>query len=64
MHLSILHFSCVWNENFGKQIEGKLKLLRRLGLLSRSKCKELGNLPRADIPSDHYPLIAEFMLKH
>ena len=50
-----------WGE--GRRVEGSLKLLRRLGLMSRKQCKELGTLPTLASPSDHYPLVAEFLLK-
>jgi len=52
-----------WNERDGRRIEGNLKLIRRLGLLTRGQCKELGSLPTLASPSDHYPLVAEFLLK-
>jgi len=44
-------------------VESNLKLLRRLGLFSTDKCKKIGKIPNWDESSDHYPLVAEFLLK-
>ncbi len=52
-----------WSDNESRRVEGNLKLLRRLGLLTRAQCKEVGALPTLAVPSDHYPLVAEFLLK-
>ncbi|CAG7834867.1 unnamed protein product [Allacma fusca] len=58
-----MFYSKIWNEQYKKQTEGKLRLLRRLGLLNRNQCKEMGPIPNLAVSSDHYSLIAEFVLK-
>ncbi|CAL8103348.1 unnamed protein product [Orchesella dallaii] len=55
--------SMTWNSHLNKVIEGRLKLIRRLGLFNRSECKQIGSIPNNDHPSDHFPLIAEFLLR-
>ena len=42
--------------------EGKLKLVGRLSLPSSQQMLEVGSLPNYFSPSDHLPLIADFLL--
>jgi hypothetical protein len=58
-----IFYSKVWNDQYQKQTEGKLRLLRRLGLLNRVQCKQMGPIPNLAVSSDHYSLVAEFVLK-
>eukprot|EP00092_Neocalanus_flemingeri_P089492 GFUD01113246.1.p1 GENE.GFUD01113246.1~~GFUD01113246.1.p1 ORF type:complete len:553 (-),score=163.57 GFUD01113246.1:65-1723(-) len=46
----------------GRQ-EGRLKLLGRQSLLTGPEISALGGLPSTICPSDHLPLLAEFLLK-
>ncbi|ODM98359.1 Protein angel 2 [Orchesella cincta] len=55
--------SMSWNSHLNKVIEGRLKLIRRVGLFNRKQCKQIGSIPNTDHPSDHFPLIAEFLLR-
>jgi len=52
-----------WNGVERRREEGNLKLIKRLRLPTRNECKEVGQLPNLASPSDHYPLLAEFLLK-
>ena len=42
--------------------EGKLKLIGRLSLPSAQQMWEVGSLPNYFSPSDHLPLLADFLL--
>ena len=42
--------------------EGKLKLVGRLSLPSARQMEEVGRLPNLSSPSDHLPLLADFLL--
>ena len=50
------------NFNNRNVIEGRIKLLGRLGLLSQREIKSVGNLPNFQNPSDHMPLLVKFLL--
>lgn len=50
------------NFNNRNVIEGRIKLLGRLGLLSQREIKSAGNLPNFQNPSDHMPLLVKFLL--
>ena len=42
--------------------EGSLKLLGRLGLPNSQQMARVGNIPNQFIPSDHLPLVVDFLL--
>ncbi|XP_061173572.1 protein angel homolog 2-like isoform X2 [Saccostrea echinata] len=50
------------NFNNRNIIEGRIKLLGRLGLLSKKEISAAGNLPNYQNPSDHMPLMVKFLL--
>jgi hypothetical protein len=58
-----IFYSTIWSHRYQKPIEGNLKLIRRYGLLNRQQCKKMGCMPNSNVSSDHFPLIAEFLLK-
>lgn len=55
-------YSTVHSPRFGK-IEGNLKLISRLNLLSGNEVTNLGGLPSLAFPSDHLCLAAKFLLR-
>ena len=61
-----IYYSTIMSSNAassdGRQ-EGKLKLVGRLSLPTGPEISVLGGLPSAVCPSDHLPLLAEFILK-
>jgi len=58
-----MFYSMQWSDMQRRRVEGSLKLLRRLGLMTRNQCKDNGPLPSLAVPSDHFPLVAQFVLK-
>ncbi|XP_021956214.1 protein angel homolog 2 isoform X2 [Folsomia candida] len=60
IYYSTTNQRCV-NAN-GTREEGSLKLLRRLKLPTSAECKKSGKIPQEGASSDHYPLLAEFLL--
>jgi hypothetical protein len=46
----------------GARVEGSLKLLARLRLPDARQMDRIGHIPSALCPSDHLPLLADFLL--
>ena len=46
----------------GSVTEGRLKLLRRYGLFSTEEVRKMDRLPNAQLGSDHFSLLAHFLL--
>ena len=55
-------YSTSFSEKYNKFIEGNLKLVSRLELLSGQQCRSIGSLPSNSFPSDHLSLVAKFLL--
>ena len=60
--VDFIFYSRFFSSKFSKFIEGPLKLLGRLNLLTASECSKLGHLPNKSCPSDHLSLVAQFLL--
>ena len=58
-----IFFSTVYSQRHGNWVEGNLKLLSRLNLLSGKEVHTLGGLPSMAFPSDHLCLVAKFLLR-
>ncbi|KAK3093393.1 hypothetical protein FSP39_015000 [Pinctada imbricata] len=59
---NVLETSLYTKKNKERVVEGKLKVLARLGLLSEKEIERMGNLPNNINPSDHLPLLTKFLL--
>ena len=57
-----IFYSTIFSEKYGKFIEGNLKLVAKLDLLSGDQCRRMGGLPSETCPSDHLCLFAKFLL--
>ena len=57
-----MFYSTNFSEKYNKFIEGNLKLVAKLDLLSGAQCKRMGGLPSEKCPSDHLNLCAKFIL--
>ena len=55
-------YSTSYSEKYNKFVEGNLKLVSKLELLSGQQCREMGGLPSNACPSDHLSLVAKFLL--
>ena len=55
-------YSTNYSEKYQKFIEGDLKLVGKLNLLSAQECQRIGGLPSKMYPSDHLSLLAKFIL--
>ena len=60
--VDFMFYSTRYSPRYGRNVEGKLKLVSRLSLPSSSQLKDLGGIPCADFPSDHVCLVAKFIL--
>ena len=58
-----IFYSTVFSQLHGKWIEGNLKLISRLNLLTGKQVLDLGGLPSQAFPSDHLCLVAKFLLR-
>ena len=57
-----MFYSTNFSEKYNKFIEGNLKLVAKLDLLSGAQCRRMGGLPSEKCPSDHLNLCAKFIL--
>jgi mRNA deadenylase 3'-5' endonuclease subunit Ccr4 len=57
-----MFYSTNFCEKYNKFIEGNLKLVAKLDLLSGHQCRRMGSLPSEKCPSDHLSLCAKFLL--
>ncbi|XP_046382649.1 protein angel homolog 2 isoform X2 [Ischnura elegans] len=57
-----IFYSCLTRGLSLEPIEGKLKLISRLGLLCKEECFAYGPIPNLGSPSDHFPLVCRFVL--
>ena len=55
-------YSTNFSTKYNKFIEGKLKLVAKLDLLSGQQCRNMGGLPSKMCPSDHLSLVAKFLI--
>ena len=55
-------YTTSFSEKYNKFIEGNLKLVSKLELLSGQQCRNMGGLPSSSCPSDHLSLVAKFLL--
>ena len=55
-------YSRYFSHRYSKFVEGNLKLLQKLTLLTEEQCTDLGHLPNEACPSDHLSLAAKFLL--
>jgi hypothetical protein len=55
-------FRTPFNPRVGKREENRLQLLGRYRLLNPDQSSQIGAMPTYGVPSDHYPLMAKFLL--
>ena len=58
-----LFYSTNFSQKYNKFVEGDLKLVAKLDLLSGQQCRDMGGLPSTTFPSDHLSLLAKFLLR-
>ncbi len=64
MTVDHLFYSTRYSERYGAHVEGDLRLLSRLELPAARECEMRGlRLPDRWNPSDHFPLVAKFLLR-
>jgi mRNA deadenylase 3'-5' endonuclease subunit Ccr4 len=57
-----IFYTTVPGARCARRVEGRLKLLGRLSLPDTRQMDAVGHIPSDVCPSDHLPLIADFML--
>jgi protein angel len=57
-----IFYTTPFNPRVGKREENRLQLLGRYRLLNPDQSSQIGAMPTYGVPSDHYPLMAKFLL--